>query len=52
MYKPYRAAEQSLEEYNWGCGKEEAKHQCMLSNNVIILRGKDIDNLSIEMFSP
>ena len=50
MYKPYKAVGQSLEEYNWACDKEEAKHQCMLANNVIILRGKDIDNLSIEMF--
>ena len=25
--------------------KYEAKHQCMIANNVIILRKKDIDNL-------
>ena len=41
----------SDEEYELKCELYEAKHQCMLSNNVIILRGKDIDNLSVEMFS-
>ena len=35
----------SDEEYEWKCKVMEAKHQCMLSNNVIILRKKDIDNL-------
>ena len=38
MYQPYRGADESDEHYNWMCGKEEAKHQCMLANNVIILR--------------
>ena len=28
----------------------EAKHQCMLQNNVIILRGEDIKNLNINIF--
>ena len=38
------------EEYKWHCDKEEAKHQCMLANNVIILRERDIKNLSVDMF--
>ena len=36
--------------YNWKCGLYEAKHQCMLANNVIILREQDIKNLSVDMF--
>ena len=38
------------EEYRWHCEKEEAKHQCMLANNVIILRERDIKNLSLQTF--
>ncbi len=38
------------EEYLWRCGKEEAKHQCMLANNVVILRHSQIKNLSIDLF--
>ena len=41
----------SDEEYEWRCKVMEAKHQCMLANNVVILRGKDIENLNIEMFN-
>lgn len=41
----------SDEEYEWRCGLYEAKHQCMIVNNVVILRGKDIENLNIEMFN-
>jgi hypothetical protein len=41
----------SDEEYEWKCKVMEAKHQCMLTNNVVILRGKDIENLNIEMFN-
>ena len=50
MYKTWRDPNISDEEYEWQCGKEEAKHQCMITNNVTILRKKDIDNLSIESF--
>jgi hypothetical protein len=38
MYQPYRNPNESDEHYNWACGKEEAKHQCMIAHNVIILR--------------
>ena len=41
----------SDEEYKWRCGREEAKHQCMIANNVIILRHSQINNLTIEMFA-
>ena len=37
MYCPYRRPEWSDEYYDWECGLYEAKHQCMLRNNVIIL---------------
>ena len=50
MYKPWRDPNISDEEYEWQCGKEEAKHQCMIANNVKILRKKEIDNLSVELF--
>ena len=30
--------------------KYESKHQCMIENNVIILRGKDIKNLEKVIF--
>ena len=46
MYKPWRRTEWSDEYYQWLCDKEEAKHQCMLSHNVIILRESDIMNLT------
>ena len=45
MFCPFRESEWTDEEYNWICGKVEAKHQCMLKNNVVILREKDIDNI-------
>lgn len=51
MFCPYKGKNWTDKEYELKCELYEAKHQCMLSNNVIILRGKDIDNLSIEMFS-
>jgi hypothetical protein len=28
-------------EYDWICGKYEAKHQCMLDNGVVILRSRE-----------
>ena len=45
MFNPYRKSEWSDERYEWECGKYEAKHQCMLKNNVIILRESQIENL-------
>lgn len=50
MYLPYRRPEWSNEHYNWICGLYEAKHQCMLKNNVIIMRESDIKNLNIDIF--
>ena len=46
MFNPYRDSEWSDERYVWECGKYEAKHQCMLRNNVVILRERDINNLT------
>ena len=50
MYMTWKG-DLSDEEYEWRCKVMEAKHQCMLANNVVILRGKDIKNLNIEMFN-
>ena len=50
MFNPYRNKNWSDERYVWECMKYEAKHQCMIANNVTILRKKDIDNLSIDSF--
>lgn len=44
MYCTWRG-DLSDEEYDWKCGKEEAKHQCMIANNVIIIRGKELSDL-------
>ena len=50
MFNPYREQEWSDEHYDWICKKFEAKHQCMIKNNVLILRDKDIKHLSIGLF--
>ena len=50
MFNPYRNKKWSDERYVWECMKYEAKHQCMLANDVTILRKKDIDNMSIDSF--
>lgn len=50
MICPYREPEWSDEQYAWVCGKFNAKFQCMLANNVSILRRKDINNLK-EVFN-
>ena len=50
MYLTWRNKNWSDEYYNWRCGLEEAKHQCMLANGVKILRKNDVKNLSIDMF--
>lgn len=51
MFCPYRYDDWSDEHYIWMCGKYEAKHQCMIKNNVVILRNDNIKNLTIEMFN-
>lgn len=51
MFCPYRYDDWSDEYYNWICGKYEAKHQCMLKNNTIIMRDKDIKSMSIDYFN-
>ena len=51
MYCPYRYNDWSDEHYIWMCGKYESKHQCMLNHGVIILRDKDIKNISVELFN-
>ena len=45
MTCPFRNPSWSDEQYEHICGCFEAKHQCMLKNNVTILRRKDINNL-------
>ena len=45
MFCPWRG-DLSDEEYEFKCGKEEAKHQCMIANNVIILREKELSDLT------
>lgn len=52
MFCPYRDEDWSDEKYDWMCGLYEAKHQCMLKNNVRILRDADIRNLTVQMFEP
>ena len=49
MFCPFRY-DWSDEYYEWKCGQYEAKHQCMLANNVIILRESDIRNLTLPTF--
>ena len=46
MFCPYGRKKLGEEKWNWLCGKYEAKHQCMIRNNVIILRELDISNIS------
>lgn len=50
MFMPWRKKGMSDEDYEKSCKKEECKHQCLLKNKVIILRQKEIENLSIELF--
>ena len=47
MFCPWGRKKLGEEKWNWLCGKYEAKHQCMLKNNVIILRNYDIENISL-----
>lgn len=50
MFCPYGRKKLGEDKWAWLCGKFEAKHQCMLKNNVPILRNRDIKNLCVEMF--
>lgn len=50
MFCPYRYPEWSNDYYDWMCGLYEAKHQCMIANEVKILRMNDIANLEVAMF--
>lgn len=50
MFCPYRDEDWSDEKYDWMCSLYEAKHQCMIQNNVVILRSKEVNNLTIELF--
>ena len=50
MFNPYRDPEWSDERYVWECKKYEAKHQCMLRNKVVILKERDIRNLTLQTF--
>lgn len=50
MFCPYKEKEWSDEYYAWVCRKYEAKHQCMLRNNVVILREQDMENLNKSKF--
>lgn len=50
MFCPYRDDDWSGEKYNWMCGLYEAKHQCMIANNITILRSQDINSISQDMF--
>ena len=46
MFCPYRDEDWSNEKYEWMCGLYEAKHQCMISNGIIILCENEINNLA------
>ncbi len=49
MFIPWKG-KRTDEEYEYECDKENAKYQCMIANNVIILREKDIKNLTLQTF--
>lgn len=50
MFCPYRDEDWSDEKYEWMCGLYEAKHRCMMDNNITILRSQDINGISQDMF--
>ena len=50
MYLPWKG-DLTDEEYTYKCSLYEAKHRCMIKNNIIILRETAINNLSIDDFS-
>lgn len=41
IFCPYGDKDMPDSEYDWICGKYEAKHQCMLDNGVVILRSRE-----------
>lgn len=45
MYCPYGKNKLSKDKYDWLCGKFEAKHQCMIQNNILIIRQKQLKNI-------
>ena len=49
MYCTWRSPSWSDEQYEYACGLFNAKYQCMLTNNVIIFRGRDVKNLSLNL---
>ena len=51
MFCPYGRKKYGEEKWKWLCGKFEAKHQCMIANDVMILRDTHISNLSTSMFN-
>ena len=50
MFCPYGRKKLGEEKWRWLCGKFEAKHQCMIKNNVRILLYSDIKELNEELF--
>lgn len=46
MICPYKKKDWSDQRYQLECQKYEAKHRCMIENNVKILTSKDFDNLN------
>ena len=41
MTCPFKNQKMTLEQYQYACEQTEAKHQCMLKNNVVILRSAE-----------
>lgn len=50
LFCPWQSKDKTNEEHELDCQREEAKHQCMIANNVTILRERDIKSLTVEMF--
>lgn len=46
MYCPYGKNKLSKDKYEWLCGKFEAKHQCMIKHNIVIIRQKQLKYLN------
>ena len=51
MFCPWGRKKLGEERWKWLCGKYEAKHQCMLKNNVIILKESEIKHLTLNKFN-
>lgn len=47
MICPYQEPEWSDEEYDWHCNKAQAKYQCMIDNDVKLIRRHDMDKLNM-----